>query len=727
MTPEERYERQVLAAHFDARFYAERYPDVDRDGLQHFITYGWREGRDPAPWFSTVFYLESNPDVAEAGINPFFHYVEHGREEGRPAVPNATPSAETPWEVEAIKQGLDDEFYAAQLRRLGLASQDVDLADHYWREGAKLGLDPAPNFSTRHYLADHPDVAANGVNPLAHFLKEGQKEGRGVRSPQPLELVEIAEPSPPPTEEGRGWLKRRNPDRELASGAFDSEYYLSAYPDVRAAGKDPLDHFLGAGWREGRNPNLWFSVNQYLELYPDVAAAGINPFLHYLMAGKAEGRLPRHDLGFRYEVIAGLQSLEARTAHARASAPSRSTSDGSSLRDALRRATRIGTKGLYLSVSHDDFTENLGGVQLVLMRESVAVDALGFDHLHLFPATPLLTAELELEDPVIGVLLNCDRVGFFPASVIAREMAAIAPRIATQPFVIHSLIGHRAEALLDILKAAGCQSGWYWVHDYSSVCTGYTLLRNDVEFCGAPPPTSTACSICVYGSHRVQQMEAHELLFRSLDLTVLAPSDAALNVWKSGFGIAAPAKVHEHLRLASTNQAVSSRTDHERPLRIAYVGQPVTHKGWPVFRELAVTFADDPRYEFYHLGKHPQGIPATFKEVAVRPGELDAMVRAIGELEIDVAVLWSLWPETFCIAAVEALQAGAAVLTFKDSGNVAALVKKTGHGAVLDSEKELMALFDSGEVVKLAAQTRPDGLSAEFSNMTVDFLEEEAA
>ena len=182
--------------------------------------------------------------------------------------------------------------------------------------------------------------------------------------------------------------------------------------------------------------------------------------------------------------------------------------------------------------------------------------------------------------------------------------------------------------------------------------------------------------------------------------------------------------MHEHLKIAG-GQTKSRKTkpSGDRPLRIAYVGQPVVHKGWPVFKELAIRFGRDPRYLFYHVGKGAEaGVPATFEEAIVGPADLDAMVRTLERLEIDIALLWSLWPETFCIVAVEALRAGAALLTFKDSGNVAAMVRKTGFGEVLDSEEELTRLFESGEVIELVRSRRPAGLSAEFSNMTADFI-----
>jgi hypothetical protein len=709
----------AVADDFDTTFYAVRYPEVGGDLLRHYMSEGWREGKDPAPWFSTSFYVDANPDVANAGLNPFYHYVRHGRSEGRLVAPAEYLADDRSWEVDAIRGGIDEAFYSQQLRRAGIDPTGIDIALHYWREGANLGLDPAEDFSTSHYVEAHADVVAAGVNPFAHYLEQGRNEGR---TSQAAKVEQAAD-----TQVDRGGKKgRASHDRGLAASGFDPEYYLAANPDVAAAGVDPLDHFLSSGWREGRNPNLWFSVAHYLDFYPDVAAAGINPFLHYLMAGKSEGRLPRHDLGFRYDIISSLQPLDERIRQARAWALPPEPSAAEKLGAALRGAKRLETKGLYLSVSHDDFTENVGGVQLVLMRESAAVDEMGFDHLHLFPTTVISVADLDTKDPVLGVLLNRRRVGFFRASDIERELGKVAPRLRSRPFVLHSLIRHNADALLSILKAAGCRSGWYWVHDYSSICTGYTLLRNDVEFCGAPSPTSSACSICVYGGLRVKQVKAHERLFNELDLTVLAPSDAALDVWKAGTSITAPAYVHQHLRIAVSKKSRSKKAQSsDRPLRIAYIGQAVSHKGWLAFRDLALKFGKDPRYEFYHIGKEPSpGVPVIFREVAVGADDLDKMVRTLGELKIDVALLWSLWPETFCIAAVEALRAGSAVITFKDSGNVAAMVKETGFGAVLESEDELERLFETGEVIKLAAKARPTGMSATFSNMTADFIEE---
>lgn len=83
-------------------------------------------------------------------------------------------------------------------------------------------------------------------------------------------------------------------DHELIrdSGLFDAAWYRETYPDIAAAGADPLAHFADWGWREGRNPNVYFDVPGYLRQNPEVARDGVNPLVHYIRRGEAENRSP---------------------------------------------------------------------------------------------------------------------------------------------------------------------------------------------------------------------------------------------------------------------------------------------------------------------------------------------------------------------------------------------------------------------------------------------------
>src|SRR5438270_931243 len=82
--------QRVIAVALDAAFYRTIYEDVGAggDAFRHYADAGWREARDPAPWFSAQRYLDANPDVAKQGIEPLSHYLTRGRYEGRDVFPS---------------------------------------------------------------------------------------------------------------------------------------------------------------------------------------------------------------------------------------------------------------------------------------------------------------------------------------------------------------------------------------------------------------------------------------------------------------------------------------------------------------------------------------------------------------------------------------------------------------------------------------------------------------
>lgn len=81
-----------------------------------------------------------------------------------------------------------------------------------------------------------------------------------------------------------------------ASGLFDTDYYLTEYPDVAAAGVDPIRHYINHGAGEFRNPSPHFTTRFYAEAYPDVTASGMNPLVHYIKVGKSRNRWASHKL-----------------------------------------------------------------------------------------------------------------------------------------------------------------------------------------------------------------------------------------------------------------------------------------------------------------------------------------------------------------------------------------------------------------------------------------------
>ncbi len=80
----------------------------------------------------------------------------------------------------------------------------------------------------------------------------------------------------------RRWLDR---DYARLLPVFDAAFYLGKYPDVAAAGLDPLLHYLKNGANEGRQPLPLFLPAHYLRNCPAPPESGANPLLHFL-AGK---------------------------------------------------------------------------------------------------------------------------------------------------------------------------------------------------------------------------------------------------------------------------------------------------------------------------------------------------------------------------------------------------------------------------------------------------------
>ena len=71
---------------FDRDYYLKNNQDVLVAGVdpeRHYLEHGWKEGRDPSPYFNVRGYLEANPDVAAAQVEPLGHFVRHGLGEGR--------------------------------------------------------------------------------------------------------------------------------------------------------------------------------------------------------------------------------------------------------------------------------------------------------------------------------------------------------------------------------------------------------------------------------------------------------------------------------------------------------------------------------------------------------------------------------------------------------------------------------------------------------------------
>jgi hypothetical protein len=86
--------KEILPNDLDWKFYLDTYPDLRQNGihteqqaLQHWNTYGQKEGRIPFFYFDWKFYLDIYPDLRQNGIHTeqqaLQHWNKYGKQEGR--------------------------------------------------------------------------------------------------------------------------------------------------------------------------------------------------------------------------------------------------------------------------------------------------------------------------------------------------------------------------------------------------------------------------------------------------------------------------------------------------------------------------------------------------------------------------------------------------------------------------------------------------------------------
>ena len=88
----------------------------------------------------------------------------------------------------------------------------------------------------------------------------------------------------------KNFIKIRHHEKRIIRKAFDANFYLRRYPDIKQSKIDPLTHFMQYGWKEGRNPSALFDAKYYLEKYDDVREARMNPLWHYVSSGHKQER-----------------------------------------------------------------------------------------------------------------------------------------------------------------------------------------------------------------------------------------------------------------------------------------------------------------------------------------------------------------------------------------------------------------------------------------------------
>ena len=330
---------------FDREYYARQFDKVpEGDLIEYYLLHALEEDRDPSPKFDQSYYLKKYADVRKAGVNPLYHYICHGKAEGRLPRPRMRkrPKKDDLHKIMKTIQNsglFDEKYYAAQFDKLPKCS----LLSYYAANGAYEDKDPSPYFDNSYYLESNEDIRSAHLNPLYHYIIAGRAERRPSKLPGGRESDLYSE-----------WVTMRRMQtgpavkahemKDLAdilrSGMFDGGWYLDQNPDVykkisstvgwkmrlsdnkiiQTAGRlmtTAALHYISEGMYEDRDPSPDFSTSFYINHNPDLMSDPyLVPFAHYVKYGKAEHRVCADTSLFKvpFKRTLTLNTIEGKTA-----------------------------------------------------------------------------------------------------------------------------------------------------------------------------------------------------------------------------------------------------------------------------------------------------------------------------------------------------------------------------------------------------------------------------
>ncbi|MEH3117815.1 MAG: glycosyltransferase [Methylorubrum populi] len=732
---------ETVAAAFDREHYLEKNADIRRSGVdpvRHFLDFGAREDRDPSPDFSVRYYRKQYRREIGTGVNPYFHYLAAGRARGfRPTAfglgtwpaqvaptpaewRSARPAADidgaravlimpvykgyddtlraihavlsapqaTPFALLVIDDGSPDARLSAALaeraadglfvlavndENLGFvrtcnrgleraAGKDAvllnaDIVVHGdWLDRLLWHLDADPRVATVTPFSNNATICSY---PTPNVDNQARLEVAPAEIDAYARVCNARTGSPVPT--GVGFCMAMGRAAIAAVGLLDAGTFGRGYGEEN----DFCMRALKAGFTNRLAHDVFVFHSGSVSFGTLLATKGADIFRTILT---------KHP-DYQRRVHNHIALDPARFARRRL--------------DLYRfaRCARAGAEhGIALIVTHD-----LGGgiethIEAMSARLAEAGRAAVLLRIEEPGALRLDLPEASAVDFPVSLLdpLSLGR----DADLLAELIGWLDPAMVH----VHSLAGLDAPATGAAMRLIeGLGAGYdVTLHDYAPVCHRNNLVRPDGVYCGLAAPA--ACRDCIRLDRDAEAIAPPDpeerrriwAAFLGKARAVFAPSaDLAGRIG----GVLALDRItlrpHEE---TLSSVALAPRRRREGPLRVAVIGSIGAHKGYDIVHNLAL----DARLRqlpivFTIVGHSAE--PRAMEAAGVRETGLyrsDAAALAeIARLDPDLALLPSIWPETYCYTLSLALAAGVPPVVF-DLGAQAERLRAIGGGHRLD-------------------------------------------
>lgn len=343
-------------------------------------------------------------------------------------------------------------------------------------------------------------------------------------------------------------------------------------------------------------------------------------------------------------------------------------------------------KNIVLTVSYGNYACGKGGTDKVIKAHQEMLNKKDTSVLHLFRAYTIGEKIKIRRNDVWNVLVDGKQCGLYSTKELLQELYILNNKgFCIRDIFIHHLNNIVIKELGYILQSLSTHI-YFYLHDYYTICCSSGLIDAQGVFCGVEGPDKYKCEYCesFNPSMMVRLGEIRSLFDTIKDrVTFVAPSDIAKNIWLKTYPqYTENIIVIYHQKFSGNYKDNKELKEKEQPLNIAFVGYQRPLKGWNIWHDAVKEIYNDVNYKFFQMGttnvheKYIKEIEVDFKK------NLNSMVMQLRNNHIDVAVLWSLWPETYSYTLYEAMASNAFILTNYKSGNIAYQVKIRENGIV---------------------------------------------
>lgn len=351
---------------------------------------------------------------------------------------------------------------------------------------------------------------------------------------------------------------------------------------------------------------------------------------------------------------------------------------------------------MIVSFSHSNYMINSYGTEKFIRELSTTLRDEGYHHLNFF------SFYHQYGKIAVGVNYDDQFRGIYDYNDIFDiiDWYEKKENISLRAIHVQHLLNHKIDYIEDIIHQYNVPV-YLFVHDFFVVCNNYKMIDSNNHFCGISKPDYDKCRHCKNKDNGINHYQKMKSFIKSIDANLVSIVTPSKFVAEGIENLFEEQKDKVVVRPHLCNEGHWTRPLISNKVKIAYAGLQVSDKGYDTWKKLVECLGNIKEYEFYYFGTgndRIEGVKNIYVSVAEQ-GE-DAMEKALKNELIDVALMWTMCPETYSFVYYEMSVCGIYILSNVNSGNICREIKNNKNGKVFNSLEECINMLEDFEAIK---------------------------